>query len=70
MSADEKTAGGETRDVISGHFMKPCILNQLSADVSDAVHRVAEASRGLSVCEEKQDRLVLLYGLQRDEKVS
>lgn len=40
----------------------------LSADVSNAIYWVTETSRGLSMCEEKQDGLVFLYGLQRDVK--
>lgn len=37
----------------------------LSADVSNAVYWVTEASRGLSMCQKKQDGLVLLHGLEK-----
>lgn len=40
--------------------------SSLSADVSNAIYWVTETSRGLSVCEEKQDRLVFFNGLQRE----
>lgn len=42
----------------------------LSANVSNAVYWVTEASGGLSMCEEKQDRLVFFYSLQKDVEVS
>lgn len=40
----------------------------LSADVSNPIYWVTEASRRLSVCEEKEDRLVFLHGLQSGGK--
>lgn len=36
----------------------------LSADVSNTIYWVTEASGGLSMCEEKQDRFVFFYGLK------
>lgn len=54
--------------------MKLCILMgnrvSLSADVSDSIDWVAEASRGLSVCQEEQDRLVFFYSLQKGMDMS
>lgn len=44
-----------------------CVQGSLLADVSNAIYWVTETSRGLSMCEEKQDRLVFLYGLQDTE---
>lgn len=71
MSEWDMRVCSEKYDVV-GNNMKPfilwCVWGSLSAYVSDAIHWVTEARRGLSVCEEKQDRLVLCYGLQKELK--
>lgn len=71
MSARNMTVSSEKYDIIFGNYMKICIFwcvwGSLPADVSNAIHWVTEASRGLSMCEEKQDRLVFRYGLQEDD---
>lgn len=41
----------------------------LSADVSNTIYGVAKASRGLSVCEKKQDRFVFFYSLEEGNRV-
>lgn len=51
-------------------FQTDVVGGSLSADVSNAINRVTQTSRGLPVCEEKQDRLVLFYGLRRDVKTN
>lgn len=72
MSAGGVTVSSEKYDFIVGNYVQLLVMcsvwdkvgASLSADVSNAVYWVTEASRGLSVCEEKQDRLVFFYGLQ------
>lgn len=67
VSAGDVTVSSEKYDFVYMRlFVLWCVWASLSADVSNAIYWVTEASRGLSVCEEKQDRLVFFYGLQKD----
>lgn len=59
-------------DIVFSRYIKhlSCVLvktagDSLSADVSNSIYWVTEASRRLSVCEEKQDRFVFFYGLEK-----
>lgn len=68
MSAGDRTVG-ECCDCGCFFSVKFWLVwDLLSADVSNPIYWVTEASRRLSVCEEKEDRLVFLHGLQSGVK--